>query len=86
MISCKSHGTVCTNVLSLARLQDGYQFTVAATRTYWLHWDLPYRVDASNFTLHKMDTLTAAGWVELQARYVQTIDSAPILHSPGQRS
>jgi hypothetical protein len=25
--------------------EDGYVFTAAVGRTYWLHWDIPYRVD-----------------------------------------
>ena len=27
--------------------EDGYVFTAAVGRTYWLHWDIPYRVDSA---------------------------------------
>ena len=28
----------------------GYQFTVATGRDYWVHWELPYRLDPDTFT------------------------------------
>ncbi len=51
--------------------EQGYQFTVATQRTYWVHWVSPYRVDPTKLILHKMDKLDAAGWVFLRTKFMQ---------------
>ncbi len=30
--------------------EDGYQFTVATGRDYWVHWDMPFRLDPKDYT------------------------------------
>eukprot|EP00879_Flechtneria_rotunda_P011345 GHRR01011850.1.p1 GENE.GHRR01011850.1~~GHRR01011850.1.p1 ORF type:complete len:1721 (+),score=430.30 GHRR01011850.1:1256-6418(+) len=50
--------------------EDGYVFTTAVGRSYWLHWDIPYRLDPSRFTMHKMDVLNKDSWLYIQSKYV----------------
>ena len=51
----------------------GYQFLVAtgSSRSFWLHWQLPQRVDPDAFTLHKMDKMGADDYVTLVAKEAQ---------------
>jgi hypothetical protein len=51
--------------------EAGYQFTVATRREYWLHWDLPQRVDPDRFTLRKMDPVNAQDYLLFSARETQ---------------
>jgi hypothetical protein len=52
--------------------EQGYQFTVATQRPYWISWVSPFRVDPSRLTLHKMDELAAeTGWVFIRTKFMQ---------------
>lgn len=52
--------------------EDGYQWTVATMRNYWLHWDTPFGLDPSEYSLHKMDLMNEThGWVYLNTKYIQ---------------
>ncbi|GFR40478.1 hypothetical protein Agub_g1045 [Astrephomene gubernaculifera] len=54
--------------------EDGYQFTVATGRDYWLQWDMPYRLDPVSYTLHKMDLMDVPHFVHLTNKIVQVED------------
>ena len=54
--------------------EDGYQFTLPTTRQYWMHWDLMFRLDPTNFVYHKMDPLDPSnGYVYLSDRFLQQV-------------
>lgn len=51
---------------------QGYQFTCATRRSYWLHWDTPYQLSPETFSLHKPDLMNAThGWLYLTAKWPQ---------------
>jgi hypothetical protein len=51
---------------------QGYQFTCATRRSYWLHWDTPYQLSPDTFSLHKPDLMNAThGWLYLTAKWPQ---------------
>jgi hypothetical protein len=48
---------------------QGYQFTCATRRSYWLHWDTPFQLSPDTFSLHKPDLMNAThGWLYLTAK------------------
>ncbi|GAX81123.1 hypothetical protein CEUSTIGMA_g8557.t1 [Chlamydomonas eustigma] len=52
--------------------EDGYQFTVPTLRQTWIHWDMDFRLDPSQWVYHKMDPLnSSAGYVYLTEQFVQ---------------
>uniref|UniRef100_A0A383WCP6 Fibrocystin-L n=1 Tax=Tetradesmus obliquus TaxID=3088 RepID=A0A383WCP6_TETOB len=59
--------------------EDGYQFTCATRRSYWLHWDTPYQLSPETFSLHKPDLMNAThGWLYLTAKWPQVYDRVTV--------
>lgn len=38
--------------------EQGYVFTAAVGRSYWVHWDIPYRLDPARLVAEIMDMRT----------------------------
>ncbi|KAG2496270.1 hypothetical protein HYH03_005503 [Edaphochlamys debaryana] len=70
--------SLATNRTSLVHFtkynEEGYQFTVPTGRDYWVHWDMPFRVDPEEFQLHKMDLMKPEHHVFISSKYVQAKD------------
>ncbi|KXZ43941.1 hypothetical protein GPECTOR_77g37 [Gonium pectorale] len=70
--------SLSTNRTSLVHFtkynEQGYQFTVATTRDYWVHWELFYRLDPEYYTLHKLDLMDGDDMVMLTSKYIQRKD------------
>ncbi|KXZ47885.1 hypothetical protein GPECTOR_32g498 [Gonium pectorale] len=75
--------SVATNRTSIVHFtnynEQGYQFTAATRRDYWLHWDTDARVDPDFYRLHKMDPMNASlGWVHLSTQYLLRLDRVEV--------
>ncbi|GIL53442.1 hypothetical protein Vafri_9024 [Volvox africanus] len=70
--------SVATNRTSLVHFtkynEQGYQFTVATKRDYWVHWDMPFRLDPETFELHKMDLMDTSDYVYITSKHIQVKD------------
>ncbi|GIL53447.1 hypothetical protein Vafri_9024 [Volvox africanus] len=55
--------------------EEGYQFTTATTRDYWLTWDMVlYRLDPEYYQLHKMELMNGSDYTYYSSKYVQRKD------------
>ena len=51
--------------------ENGYQFTLATQRTYWVSWVGDVRVDQNAMTLHKMDKSDNSSYVYIRSKFLQ---------------
>ncbi|GIM05166.1 hypothetical protein Vretimale_9611 [Volvox reticuliferus] len=67
--------SLATNRTSLVHFTKynelGYQFTVPTKRDYWVHWDMPFRIDPDTFELHKMDLMDTSDYVYITSKHIQ---------------
>ncbi|KXZ47884.1 hypothetical protein GPECTOR_32g497 [Gonium pectorale] len=75
--------SVATNRTSVVHFtkynEDGYQFTAATRRDYWVHWDTVYRADPDVFRLHKLDPMDrVTGWMHMSSKYVRRMDRVDV--------
>ncbi|EFJ47177.1 hypothetical protein VOLCADRAFT_92355 [Volvox carteri f. nagariensis] len=70
--------SLATNRTSLVHFtkynENGYQFTVATTRDYWVQWDMPFRFDPDTYQLHKMDLMNTSDYVYITTKHIQVKD------------
>ncbi|GIL91633.1 hypothetical protein Vretifemale_19242 [Volvox reticuliferus] len=70
--------SVATNRTSLVHFTKynelGYQFTVPTKRNYWVHWNMPFRIDPDTFELHKMDLMDSSDYVYITSKHIQVKD------------
>ncbi|KXZ47880.1 hypothetical protein GPECTOR_32g493 [Gonium pectorale] len=75
--------SVATNRTSIVHFtnynEQGYQFTAATRRDYWVHWDTVYRADPDVFRLHKLEPMDrVTGWMHMSSKYVRRLDRVDV--------
>ncbi|EFJ47175.1 hypothetical protein VOLCADRAFT_92352 [Volvox carteri f. nagariensis] len=67
--------------------EDGYQFTTATNRNYWLTWDMVlYRLDPEYYQLHKMDLMNGSDFVYYSSKYIQVKDHFTVNNALSNRT